>query len=763
MLRRLRAWAPFAQKLDPWVYAIWAGFVALASARLFYGYMLKQTEGEWSAPLDDVFIHFDYARQAARGHPFEWAPGNGVSSGNTSLTYPFVLAIGWVVGFQGERLMVFAALVACLSVFALLLASRAAFLAALEAPLPARGRGPRKLDPIARAASYLVPPMLLGVGALDWSLWSGMEVAFFLFTWALAFSAYLGTRTRDRRAYRRATWLLGLGCALMCVTRPEAATTTACFGFFAAASAPSEERLGRLSALLRVGLPSVVLLALQALMNRHFTGETTANGALVKLALYNPYLTAEARWDDFCTNLRHAVLKNLEYHFADEPIYGPIVPLLAFFAAASKRTRRVALLLWAQLVSWLLIVGLNGQVRWQNERYTMPAVAWLLLLAAIGAGALFHRAPRFGIVATALSGFVFAHMLGVAGRPPGSEPALRTSMAAALVAALAIALVVRLRPGRGVIAAALLYLAYDHQIAKMRDQKWFFGRASRNIRDQQTTLGRWLRTLPEAQRAVPPRVLVGDAGAILYASDFRGLDLIGLGGYHDLPFARALGQGLGASIELIERMPERDRPELLAIFPSWWGILPTWFSSEVIRRFPIEGNVICGDFEHVVYRADWSLLGTGEALRRLPSGTTQVKDTLDTGDLVSERAHRYGWTPVKNGFATMKILPDPNEPDKDMFDGGREVWEGKAEHFELRNLVPGRDAHLVIRSAPEHEATVRVLVDGAEITRSRFVPAGGFVERPLRIPGSAVREHITVTVENDGPGMFTDYHVYITQ
>ncbi len=377
--------------------------------------MLKQTEGEWSAPLDDVFIHFDYARQAARGHPFEWAPGNGVSSGNTSLTYPFVLALGWILGFQGERLMVFAALVACVSVFALLLVSRSVFLVALEGPGP-RGRLD-KPNLAARVASYLVPPMLLGVGALDWSLWSGMEVAFFLFTWALAFTAYLGTRARDSRGYRRAAWLLGLACALMCVTRPEAALTTACFGFFAAANAPSGGRLGQVATLLRVGLPSVVLLALQALMNHHFTGETTANGALVKLAIYNPYLTAEARWDDFCTNLRHSVLKNLEYHFADEPIYGPIVPFLAFFAVASKRTRRIALLLWTQVISWLLIVGLNGQVRWQNERYTMPAVAWLLLLAAIGAGALLHRAPRFGIAITALAGFP-AHMLGIAGRPP---------------------------------------------------------------------------------------------------------------------------------------------------------------------------------------------------------------------------------------------------------------------------------------------------------------------------------------------------------
>ena len=47
------------------LYLIWAAFCTLASARQFYGYMMMQTGGEWSAPLDDVFIHFDYARATA--------------------------------------------------------------------------------------------------------------------------------------------------------------------------------------------------------------------------------------------------------------------------------------------------------------------------------------------------------------------------------------------------------------------------------------------------------------------------------------------------------------------------------------------------------------------------------------------------------------------------------------------------------------------------------------------------------------------------
>jgi hypothetical protein len=61
---------------------------------LFYAYMRVQTGGDWSAPLDDVFIHFDYARATARGYPFQWSEGNGFSSGNTSLSYPFALPSG---------------------------------------------------------------------------------------------------------------------------------------------------------------------------------------------------------------------------------------------------------------------------------------------------------------------------------------------------------------------------------------------------------------------------------------------------------------------------------------------------------------------------------------------------------------------------------------------------------------------------------------------------------------------------------------------
>src|SRR5439155_27355529 len=129
--------------VDPWLYRFFAGACVVWSAALFYGAMHLQTNGVWSAPLDDVFIHFDYARASARGYPFQWCAGNGYSSGNTSLTYPFVLAFGWLVGFRGLSLMEWAALVACWSTFGFLLAAG------------------RLAEPLGRWPKYLLPPAIL--------------------------------------------------------------------------------------------------------------------------------------------------------------------------------------------------------------------------------------------------------------------------------------------------------------------------------------------------------------------------------------------------------------------------------------------------------------------------------------------------------------------------------------------------------------------------------------------------------------------------
>lgn len=669
--------------IDGALYPTFAGACVLYAAVAFYASMHRQTHGVWSAPLDDVFIHFDYARATARGYPFQWSEGNGFSSGNTSLSYPFVLALGYLGGFRGLDLMRWAALVACISTLGFLLAVA------------------RLTDGLPRWVKYLIPPAVLSLGALDWSLWSGMENAFHLGVFGLALLPALAlARAAERpgadtaalrREARGLGWLAGLAGALLFLTRPESAVCVACFAVYAAI--PLRRALGlrpAVTTVLRIGAPGAVALVLQAIANRAFTGEWSANGAIVKLALNNPYMAAHDKWAEYLSLLEYVVLRNTQHHFADAIPWGWLVPALAAVPLFAKRTRKEAALLWANLVGWLVLVSLNGQVRWQNERYTMPAVALLLVLAALGLAALASPA-------------LFT---------PSSPVAGASRLARAAKA---------LRPG---LALALAAFFIRHQIPNMRDQIWFFGRASRNIRDQHLGAGELLRAIS------PRRVLVGDAGALLYASDRPGLDIIGLGGYHALPFARAGVHGLGASLELIERMPKTDRPDVMAIYPSWWGDLPTLFGSR-LTGVPVVGNVICGGAEKVIYRADFRALDDSGTPRTLRLGE-DIIDEIDVADLVSESAHRYTFPHPGMGFVDFHVLPDPSRRARDLFDAGRIIPPGQRETARVR--VPSAGGRLVVRTSVARPIHVEVTADGRALGRIAIEPNHGWSEASIDLP-----------------------------
>jgi hypothetical protein len=263
------AWARTAAdwwtRNDARVYAVYALTCTVYVASVFYGYMLVQTRGVWSAPLDDVFIHLDYARAFARGFPFQWSEGNGYSSGNTSLTYPLVIGIGYWVGFRELSLLVWVAIVSSSSVLVFLWLGR-------HLVEPRHGG-------LERWVKYLLPPAILSMGALDWTLFSGMENAFHLGVWGVFTAAALwqAEATEPSAAQRRA-WLAGLMGALLVATRPESGICVALTAAYcawqgskacAAAGRPFGWRgLGR--TLFAIGSPGVALLMLAGLANRVF-------------------------------------------------------------------------------------------------------------------------------------------------------------------------------------------------------------------------------------------------------------------------------------------------------------------------------------------------------------------------------------------------------------------------------------------------------------------------------------------------------------
>ena len=695
----------FARLLESWpaidrvLYPVFAWACVFYAATAFYGYMHVQTRGGWSAPLDDVFIHFDYARAAARGFPFQWSEGNGFSSGNTSLLYPFTLSLGYLLGFRSLDLMAWAALIACISTTFFLVATG------------------RACEPLGRAVKYLVPPAVLSLGALDWSLFSGMENAFHLGVWALMLLPILAIAKApdDPRAVRRDGFLAGLAGALLYATRPESVVCIAIFAFYAALAVRKPLGLrAAFATLLRASIPGAIVAVAQAVANRVFTGEWAAAGAIVKLALNHPYMNGEQKLDEYLSHLKYVVLRNTQHHFADwipgqNLPWGWIVPLVALIPFFSKKTRGIAAMLWAQVAGWLLLVSLNGQVRWQNERYTMSAVAWLFVLAAMGLGVLL-------------------------------TPALQATRRARGLFALRIA-----------IACGVVVLYGVHQAPNMRDQIWFFGRASRNIRDQHLVAGKVL-----AERKAK-RVLVGDAGALMYASDLPGLDIIGLGGYHDLPFARAGVNGLGATIELLERIPPEDRPDHMAIYPSWWGDLPGLFGRRLVG-VPVVGNVICGGAEKVIYKADWSALDRN-GWPRTQREHERVIDELDVGDLVNEKAHGYNFPRPGMGFVVHRVLPEPGQRLRDLFDAGRIVPHGEPE-LAMMN-APKRGGRLVVRTVAGRQAAAEVRVDGRLLGKLEARPGPTWTEPSIVLPADLPpRFQLAITPVE---GEWITYHAWILE
>ncbi len=700
---------------EPALYAFVAGVATLYVATRFAGSARLQTlyatywsspelfreaaerrVGPWSAPLDDVFIHFDFARSAARGHPFEWCSGNGYSSGATSLLYPFVLAIGHLSGFRGLELMEWASIVACVTVFALLLAARRAF------------RG------LPRFTSYLLPASLLGIGALAWSLFSGMEIGFFLCLWGGAFVSWdaLGEGAADAPA--RSLWLtaaaLGAWGAALVATRPEALGTVLVFAgtsFFRLRSRGPKVSLGA-SAL--VVVPAVGVIAAMALANLFLTGDAAAAGAIAKLEVYHPYLTAREKWDLWWFFLGYQALRITQQHLESIPVIGWLVWVFGAAALLFRETRRVAVLLWGSVLAWAMTVAFNGQVRWQNERYVMPAVAWLMMVATLGASACLARGLK--------------------------RPLRWPAVALATVTTVAV-------------------VAFAWQaVANFRFQVWYFGRASRNIYDQHVSVGRMLHDGPRP----PPLVMVGDAGAIPYMSDGPTLDMIGLGGYRGLPFARATRANVAAAVELIEHLPSAERPKLLALYPSWWDEFPLWFGSRV-GEVPARGNVICGAPSKVIYRAEWGPLEGSSTPFRLAEGERIVAE-FDWADVMSERAAHYQRFPARAGRVAPKLLPHPDHPERDVFDAGRNTPEGHRERFVMEGILPDRPLRLVFRAAPVANVTVPVSVDGQPVGMLQLPRTDGWFEASIEVK-RRVAARITVDLGPSGERVL--YHAWALQ
>lgn len=342
--------------------ALW---VALACALGCYvSYRILHQVGEPAVPLDDSYIHFNYARSIARFEPLVYSPGAPPTTGATSLGWVTLLGACWAIGFR-ELSIIYAAWFfgwVCLG------------LLAWETTRVARGV---LRAPIALCAGVMV----LCFPAHSWFAASGMEVL--PLAWLLMLSARLCAEHIEAAQTDRAlpaAWPILLVSFCAAITRPEGVIAAAMAAFTLLFFGGEGAR--RYSAIALVG-PAV-----SPLLNLATTGEALSATATAKLLSTSPYATPESAWAAQLENVRlfFATLLNGEV-WAEGLIptgvwWLPPLGLLALLVSGRRRKLRSALILAIAVGAliptsyWTFLVN--------RLRYIWPfAGAWLLGIAAL--------------------------------------------------------------------------------------------------------------------------------------------------------------------------------------------------------------------------------------------------------------------------------------------------------------------------------------------------------------------------------------------
>ena len=653
--------------------------LAAAMGSVFWIPAASASHGYFPAPLDDVYIHFDFARSLASGHPFEWVPGNGYSSGETSPLYAAVLALGWLAGFRGRLIGVWAAIVAVLAIASFVRSAQT-----LARPCP-------------RWLAAAVALLVLSVGIVDWSLFSGMEIATFAAALGQALVALARARAsidaRGGLTREAAQWRLGGWGAVLVLLRPEAGVLV---GVFALIAARAAARRSGLAAVMRVALPGLVATSLVLVANYLATGETQSAGAQLKLLSSNPYLSDVDRARAYVENILTFAIKGVRAELSTMAAMSLLVPALALVSLTVRERRAIGAACLLGALAWVLLVSFNNNSPFHNFRYYAPA--FLLVLVAAGSGAA-----------------AIAQTLGRRAGP--------------------------------LVAGGLLTAAILAAVARIPAQVSHFTRASGNIRDQQIEVALRLSATMEPGATV----LLGDAGAIPFVSGRRALDALGLGGYRRMPFARAAVNGEASTVELIERLSIDERPQYLALYPNWFALITSRFGIE-LGRVTLSDNLICAGPTKVIYRSDWSSLESPHA------ASPDLVDELDVADVISEAEHSYVSPAPNGGWTTLDILDD--ETGARRFDGGRIIPAGGTESFVVRRSCNAPQVRIIVRvDGATRGLRLRTSRGAANLVVSAPPRDGAaWREATATIDTPAVGEKLVLEASE---GAYRDFHVWI--
>lgn len=678
---RFRAvWGRFVPYLAPLAVSAVLGWIATRG-------ILAQA-GRPAMPLDDSFIHLQFARRFAEGHPFSFTTDGAVSSGATSFLWPLLLAPFHAIGFRELSLIY------VVWIFGTL------FHAAVAVEMG------RLVRPIAGAgAAIAAQAMCLGFGAFAWFAWSGMETIGI--TWALLRTFRMASDFVDQEGRPGAGAALALGVmgGVSALFRPEGAIAAlvAAAAILLRGSTLIERwpfhRLphaawprtaawvGRLTAIVPLAIAAV-----PPLLNLILVGHARSTTATVKWLVGNPYYPTERLIPKIEQHARMLVTELIgggPYTAIFLPegsnyvIYLGAACLVPLFFRRGMRWRAALL---AVFVAASILPATYDTMLWNRVRYIWPfAPAWFALVALLGR-----------TVAD-----VFARLTE------------RAEALAVLIPAL--------------FAGALL--------GKLSWSLTDLATSARAIDHQQVTLGIWARdNLP-----ADARLGVNDTGAIAYMSERTTFDVVGLTTESE---ARYWVAGSGSRYEHYERMPREALPTHFIVYREWMACPPV-LGRELFSATVLDQSIL-GGATKTVYAAEYGSLGRGS----LPKGwlAQTLVDEVDVSDLESEAAHRYALGAADRNDNL--VFTDYAEGAGSVADGGRA--ERIEDRFDLQ-VKETRALRLQARVMVEAPTRLIVSIDGAPVGALEATPYG-FSEPSLVIgPRSPGPLHVTVRAEGDAP------------
>ncbi len=343
--------------------------------------------GHPGAALDDAYIHFQYARAIAEGHPLRFQAGEPISTGATSFAWPALLALPYLIGFRGESILWITWALSFVALGALAYETYAT------------------THPLAgRAAALGAGAMTLLFGGFAWSAASGMEVV--PFAWVLLHSVRRASEWAEDPARRtgRELRILAALALLAPMVRPEGALASIGLALAVALHprvATSRSRAEALPLFALAAAPNLLLLLL--------TGHLTSSTAQVKLLVGNPYF---AMPDAALANARTLVTQILDGQVWSAEFLpkggapfacAGLVALVWRGRVASRRFRAIAVLILALA---MFVPCLYVTFLWNRLRYLWPfAPGWFIGLACLAraVGTLMARIDaRAGAATTAL-------------------------------------------------------------------------------------------------------------------------------------------------------------------------------------------------------------------------------------------------------------------------------------------------------------------------------------------------------------------------